>query len=206
MTVRPPVRRQQGMALLLAVVLLLVFGTVVAMLLPLAVTERGLSVAAREAAECRAAAAAAVAHATADLQATPDWTGVLAGAASGGLATGPRRLVLGDRRLDLDARASTFPLVDPGNWGANTPRWVLYAWGPAANLAPGVLASPVFVAVWVADDERDGDGDPERDSNGTVRLRGEAFGPVHGNRAVIATIVRERPSPGPLRVVDVTIP
>lgn len=197
---------QEGAALLLAIVLLLVFGTVIATLLPLAVTERRLAVAAREAAECRAAAAAAVAYAAADLQATSDWDAVLSGSASAGLATGARRLVLGDRLLDLDARAATFPQLEPGHWGANTPRWVPYAWGPAADLAPGALVSPATIAVWVADDERDGDGDPRRDSNGRLRLRGEAFGPVHGNRAVVATIVRERPSPAPLRVTDVTIP
>ncbi len=197
---------QAGAALLLAIVLLLVFGSVVATLLPLAVTERHLATAAREAAECRTAASAALAFAIAELQATADWDAVLSRAVSGGLTVGPLRIRRGELVVDLDARASSFPPVEPGTWGANTPRWVPYTWGPATSLAPGVLTSPVFVVAYVADDEWDGDGDPERDSNGRVRVRGEAFGPVHGNRAVVATIVRERPSPAPLRITDLTIP
>jgi hypothetical protein len=108
----------------------------------------------------------------------------------------------GSRSIDLVARGATLAGSEPGNWGPDAPSWTLLAWGPARALAPDAVNSPVYVAVWAADDERDGDGDPRRDANGRIMLRGEAFGPVRGSRGVLAIVARGAPAPAALRLVD----
>jgi hypothetical protein len=76
-------------------------------------------------------------------------------------------------------------------WGPNNPRWQLFAYGWMRQL-PGI-ATPAacYLAVWVADDAREQDGDPFTDAleaslpgHGIVRVHAEAFG-VSGARRVI---------------------
>jgi hypothetical protein len=47
------------------------------------------------------------------------------------------------------------------------------------------------VAVWVADDRADTDGDPDRDSNGMIAVRAVAFGPGDASAALELTLARE---------------
>ena len=83
-------------------------------------------------------------------------------------------------------------------WGANNPRWRLFARGPLSAVSPGTGgATPYHVAVWVADDAAETDGDPSRDGtdqtnpgSGMIQLHAEAFGPVGAHRSVEATIAR----------------
>jgi hypothetical protein len=49
-------------------------------------------------------------------------------------------------------------------------------------------ATPFYLAVWVADDVADGDGDPLNDANGILALRAVALGPG-GIRAVTAVSI-----------------
>ena len=88
-------------------------------------------------------------------------------------------------------------------WGANNPRWQLFAYGPVNNLLPaGTLNSPFYVVVWVGDDAAETDGDPTRDDAagantpglGVVVLRAEAFGPFGSHKRVELTV--QRPTPG----------
>jgi hypothetical protein len=81
-------------------------------------------------------------------------------------------------------------------WGSNNPRWRLYANGRLSAVATGI-DSPFYVAVWVADDAAENDGDPARDGidasnpgTGIVQVRSEAFGPSGARRAVEATLGR----------------
>ena len=57
---------------------------------------------------------------------------------------------------------------------------------------PGVIRSPAYVVLWIADDVDDGDGDPLRDSNGALLVRAEAFGLRGVRRRIDATLARER--------------
>jgi hypothetical protein len=196
-------RRQQGIAVVLAMVFVVFLTVGFASLLPVATTERWLSAVAREAAECRYAAEAVVVHAITELQARPDWDGALSGTEPSAFADSVRTpRVAGIRPLDLDATGASHPTPEPGAWGADQPQWMLFGWGAARDLAPGLTNSSVYVAVWAADDERDGDGDPRRDSNGRLTLLGEAFGPIHGRRNVVVSVAREIPAPGALRLLD----
>lgn len=87
-------------------------------------------------------------------------------------------------------------------WGANNPRWRLFAHGPVNSMLPaGLLNSPYYVVVWVGDDPGETDNDPTRDDAagasspglGVILLRAEAFGP-HGAHKRIEVSV-ERPVP-----------
>ena len=51
--------------------------------------------------------------------------------------------------------------------------------------------NPAFLAVWVADDAVDGDGDPSADKNGVILVRGAAFGPGEGEAFVTLTVSRD---------------
>lgn len=54
-----------------------------------------------------------------------------------------------------------------------------------------------MLAVWVADDAADADGDPQRDSNDAVVAHAAAFGPGRAHRALQATLVRVAPAEPP---------
>jgi Tfp pilus assembly protein PilX len=83
-------------------------------------------------------------------------------------------------------------------WGANNPRFRLFAWGRVNDLiSTASLNSPFYVAVWVADDAADNDGDPTRDGtdltnpgSGVISLRAAAFGPGGAYRIVETTIAK----------------
>src|SRR4029453_9735813 len=76
-------------------------------------------------------------------------------------------------------------------WGANNPQWKLYSWGPLSNLLPDdPIDSPMYVALWIADDPAETDNDAAADSNGTLTLHAEAYGPSGSRRVVEVTVAR----------------
>lgn len=83
-------------------------------------------------------------------------------------------------------------------WGVNNPRFRLFAWGPVNDLIPtATLNSPFYIAVWIADDAAENDGNPSADGvdltnpgRGVLTLRAEAFGPGGTHRVIEATIAR----------------
>jgi hypothetical protein len=96
---------------------------------------------------------------------------------------------------DADMNANT----DDRVWLVNNPRYHLYAWGPVDDMiSTGTVNSPYYVAVWVADDPTETDGDPSTDGGptaagpgaGVLILRAEAFGPNGAHHVIEATISR----------------
>ncbi len=82
------------------------------------------------------------------------------------------------------------------SWGPDTPQWQLYGWGPAAWwLPPGRLETPVYVAIWVADDPDDGDANPAVDANGLLLLHARAIG-GRGGRRMVEVLVQRPASAG----------
>jgi hypothetical protein len=76
-------------------------------------------------------------------------------------------------------------------WGANNPQWRLFAWGPVNDMLPNnTIDSPMYVAVWVADDPAEADGNPAADSNGTLTLHAEAYGPMGTRKVIEVTVAR----------------
>jgi len=112
-----------------------------------------------------------------------DWTDVLSGsvqaAASDGPPSGTRRLD-GGESLDLGAETNLLNCGVPDActtsqlqtvtadrpWGANNPTWRLFLYGPLSSFAVFDRAPLAYLLVWVADDGRERDDDPERDGNG----------------------------------------
>ena len=103
----------------------------------------------------------------------------------------------GDQRRPTAGRRPAVPAAEINAvtadrpWGANNPRWQLFAHGPLSNLLPtGPRHSPFYVMVWVGDDPAETDGNPPADdatgtnpgSRGTVLLRAESFGPLGSHR------------------------
>jgi hypothetical protein len=80
-------------------------------------------------------------------------------------------------------------------WGPNNPRWHLYGWGRLSTVLDASVDSPFVVAVWVADDPAEIDGNPARDGlggaspgAGVIQLRASSFGPG-GVRSSVAAVV-----------------
>jgi hypothetical protein len=161
------------------------------------------------------AADAGLEFALAELGSTTDWNGILSGVARSGFAdgslTGTRTLADG-QLLDLDAETGMLNCGRPActeaqiqastaarPWGVNNPHWQLFAYGPLAQLAGGsnpAPDSPMYLAVWIADDPMGQDRLPASDAaagqpgEGIVLVRSAAFGPRRSRRAVEATVRR----------------
>jgi hypothetical protein len=83
----------------------------------------------------------------------------------------------------------------------NNPRWQLFAFGPMQQFGSLLRPAPCYLAVWVADDGRESDGDPFSDAaeddepgHGIVRLHAEAFGAGGSRRVIEAELVRVCPA------------
>jgi hypothetical protein len=81
-------------------------------------------------------------------------------------------------------------------WGANNPRWQLYAYGELESAVPGA-ESPYYVLVLVGDDPSESDNDPLDDGGGpdnpgagVLLLRARAFGPRNAHKTVEIAIAR----------------
>lgn len=203
MTCRP--LDQRGTALLLALGLIAILGAIAAVVAVTARTESLLAGRFHQAREAHYVAEGGLARALKDLAAASEWHSALAGTPSSfrdGDPGTPREITGADRyRLCCGVGSVSAAVQQAGNgglsWGADTPHWQLYAWGPVSSWLPaGVLHSPFYVAVWVADDPSDGDGDPFTDANGVVALYSIALGPAGGRRAVRALVGRPRDPDG----------
>lgn len=123
-----------------------------------------------------------------------DWTPVVSGARVSVMAG---RFILPPTAggTVVDAPAATTVLQQEsygsGRWGANTPRWRLFARGvPGADLPFSGLSQETFVLVWVSDDVAESDDDPETDGNGVVVVRARALGPRRSRADVQVVVAR----------------
>jgi hypothetical protein len=203
--------RERGSALLVALILVVLLGAVGAVALLAGQSETLLSANYRQGHEALYVADGALNRALKDLADLPDWTPILAGIGTSsfvdGPAIGPKPLPAGGAAvLCCDSASLTGELqargYGGGDWGADTPEWRIYAWGPASLwLTASRIYSVFYSVVWVADDPADGDGNPWRDSNGIVALVALSIGPRGAHRAVHAVVQRVPPvSSAPPRV------
>ena len=168
-------------------------GALIASLVFVVITESRVGRNQQAAESGRYGAAAGVERLIGELRRLPSWQSVPStpssypsfndGAVSPRLADGTSIDLV---RLTADRQAASNAFYPAG---ANRPQWSLHAHASMARMTSGDARSPnPYVVVWVADDPEDGDGDPARDSNGVILVRGEAFD-VHGAwRAVDATL------------------
>ena len=163
------------------------------------------------------AADAGLERAFQDLLALGDWDPVLNGFTRSTLVDGGpsgERVLADGSRIDLtgvvnDANCGRKTGCTSGQmdaitgdrpWGANNPRWNLYAHAPLDDLVTEPrLRTAYYVVVLVADDPSENDGDPLRDGvdprrnpgTGLLSVRAEAFGPRGAHRAIDATLARD---------------
>ncbi|MGB7217687.1 MAG: pilus assembly PilX N-terminal domain-containing protein [Vicinamibacterales bacterium] len=207
--------REDGVALvvsLMALLLLTAFGVVLTLATSLETMMAGNV---RESQEAFYAADAGVEVAMGGLSAAGDWNAVLDGSVQSsfidGVPTGARTLPDGStidlaqvasrancRRVTTCSAGEMDMVTAERPWGANNPRWQLYAYGNLRDLVPsGGIDSPYYVIVMVADDPSELDNDPMRDSadlsnpgSGVLALRAEAFGPRGTRQTITATVGR----------------
>jgi hypothetical protein len=163
------------------------------------------------------AADAAIELVVRDLSQLADWNAALTGESLSAFADGAPsgvRSVPGGGTVDLTASTNLLNCGTPGGctsaqmdasskerpWGSNNARWRLYAYGPLRNIAQFARPADCYLTVWLADDSRERDGDPETDAladepgHGVLRLRAEAHGPAGARRALEAEVIRLCPA------------
>ena len=190
---------ERGSAVVLALTATAVVLALASALTLIAVSESAVSASFVRGSQAAYLAEAAVARATAELDAVTDWSAVLRGVASSSVRDGAGEGVHEADGVVVDLTAQTTALNRIGAsrpFGANNPTWRLYLWGPAEWVAgAGVVG---YLAVWVADDPDEQDGDPHSDGGeepgrGVLLLTAHAFGPGGVRRMVEVAVVRRPP-------------
>jgi hypothetical protein len=185
--------------------------------------EVGIAAHQRDGVRAQHAADAALERAIADLAAA-DWDAVLAGLTRSAFFDGGGAVALPDGgRLAMDEETNRLRCGSPracGDadmdemtaarpWGRNNPRWIVYASGTLAALAPGGerAADRAYVVVWVGDDPAENDAQPLRDGGppavedaanpsnpgaGALWLHARAYG-ASGTRRTVEAIVERDP-------------
>jgi hypothetical protein len=175
------------MGVLLALVATLALGALGSGLVTLTNTEAAVASNFRDATDTLYAAEAGADHLVRELQGTSAWSDWLGGVAMSTLSDGTLTPTLPSNRV-VSLTGLTAGLQGESDaaaaWGANNPRWRLVAHAPVSQLVPGGRAVPAYVAVWLADDPAETDGDPLRDTNGVVLVRARALGRNAASRIV----------------------
>ncbi len=201
---------EQGTALIIALMAMMLLTALGAAVVMVGNTETHIAMNYRNSTEALYAADAAVERVVEDLLLIPRWNDILADTAKSGFVDGAMSaaktlpgvghvtLCCGPNSATADLQAAT----DTANlWGPNNPKWRLFAWGPLTDILPNsVIDSPMYLAVWVADDPADAtvdasgnlvpDGNPLVDMNGTLTLHAEAIGPAGTRKVVEVTVGR----------------
>jgi hypothetical protein len=180
----------RGSAVIIALVATVLLAALGQGLVLLTNTDQAIAANAHAGVETLYAADAAVACVVSELRRTSRWSDLLGGSVRSSFIDGTRTPTLpSGGTVDLDALTSAMQAesraTDP--WGPNNPVWRLVAYGPLDRLA-ATLRSRAYVAVWVADDPSETDGDATVDSNGVLTVRAQAFGPNRSARTISVTI------------------
>lgn len=192
------ISRQNGTALICALMITALLGMLGGALVVLVATETLISANHRDGLEASYAADAGLERAIGDLRTLSAWQtvpGTAAGTATPDFRDGASAPALSDgtildlARLTLERQADSNAVYPAG---PDRPIWRLFAHAPISWLLPrSVIRSATYLVVWIADDVADGDGDPLRDSNGVLVLRAEGFGLRGLRRRIEATVARE---------------
>jgi Tfp pilus assembly protein PilX len=207
------VRDERGIALLIAIMSTLLLTALGLGLVLTTMTETMITANYRDGGEAMYAADAGVERVMQDLLTIPDWNRILNGSVQSsfidGAPNGIRTLAdgstidLGAATNMLNCNKTTTCSDDDMNawsterpWGANNPRYQLFSYSPLADIIDtGTIVSPLYVAVWIADDPAETDNNPATDGGaaggaGVVLMRAEAFGPGGTHAAIEVTVGR----------------
>jgi len=208
-------RRADGLVLVVVMLATLLVSALVAALVVSSASETMIADSFHRNLQAFHAADAAAERAMADLAPLASWDAVLDGSLRSAFADGPpsgARALADGSTIDLSqvANLSNCHTTSPCSpatmdavtserpWGANNPRWQLYAYGRLTDSVPTNPDWPYYSVVLVGDDPSEDDGDPLRDGAGTgghgagvVMLRSEAFGPRRTHK-VVELVIRRR--------------
>lgn len=194
-TLRARFANEDGTALIIALMSMMLLTALAATVIMVSNTETKIAGNYQNSQEALYAADAAAERVVQDLLMIPRWNDILGGAAKSafvdGAASGQKTLPGGGR---ISLNAATTQLQNETNtanlWGLNNPSWQLFAWGPLSDIMPNSIQSPMYVAVWIADDPAEIDGNPAADVNGTLTVHAEAYGPSGTRKVVEVTVAR----------------
>ena len=192
----PRLTNEKGTALVIALMAMMLITALGAATVMVSRTETAIANNYRNSQEALYAADAALERVVQDLLMVPRWNDILSGVATSGFidgAPGATKTLPGGGKITLTA--ATAELQSETNtanlWGANNPQWRLFAWGPLSDIANDTsIDSAMYVAVWVADDPIEIDGNPANDSNGTLTLHALALGPTGTRKVIEVTVAR----------------
>jgi len=188
-------RSERGVALVIVLMATMLLTALVLSLVMVTSGETMLTANYRHSQEVLYGADAAVERVVQDILTVSQWNQLIT--ASGNLQSsfteGPTNVTLPDgtaidvfkERDRLQAQTDAMNL-----WGPDNPRWQVYAYGPLSAILPDGVDSPVYVAVFVADDPSETDGNPQLDANGVLTLHAEAWGSGGSRKVVEVTIAR----------------
>jgi hypothetical protein len=182
------------MGVMLALVTTLLLGSLGGGLVTLGTTEAAIAANFRASAEAHFAAEIGAEHVVRALQQSAAWDDWLSGIAASTLTDGTLTPTLpSNRTVSLVAMTTELQAESDAaaSWGPNNPRWRLAAHAPVSQLVAGGARVSTYVAVWVADDPSETDGDPWRDANGIVLLRARALGRGVASRSVDLIVARD---------------
>ena len=205
--------REDGTALIIALMATMLLTALGMTLVLTSNTETMISSNYRNSQEALYAADAAVERVVQDLLLIPRWNDILAGngsitqtcsgvspftpvsqTLSGFIDTTTAPIVpnSGQQINLLNTSCTLQKATDTLNlWGTNNPVWRLFSYGEMRDvLSDNALDSSMYVAVWVADDPADNDGNPAADTNGTLTLHAEAYGPSGTRKVIEVTVAR----------------
>ncbi len=176
---------ERGTALIIALMAMMLLTALGAAVVMVSNTETHIAGNYRNSQEALYAADAGVERVVQDLLLVPRWNDILNGSVQSGFIDGAMTSSKtlpggGTMTLCCGPNTATSQLqseTDTLNlWGANNPQWKLFAWGPLGDMLPNnQIDSPMYVAVWIADDPAETDGNPAADVNGTLTLHAEAL-------------------------------
>jgi len=200
----------RGSALVIVLLAMWLLSALAAAMLTIAAADTMAAANQRDARVALYAAESAIERAADEVVRLPDWVEVLSGVVRStrvdGAPSGSRRMPDG-RVIQLEQvpNLANCGSVNPCTvaalaatttdrpWGANNPRWRLFAYGPTPGASP---LSTAYSIVMVADDPMESDGNPDRDAPpgspgaDVILLRAEACGPAGSRRVIEAAVAR----------------
>jgi hypothetical protein len=140
------------------------------------------------------AADAAIERVMQDILLVPRWNDILTGTEQSAFIDDSTTPTLPNgQHLDLTSFTAEIQADSDAEdfWGDNDPVWHLFAYGPLADMAgTGSAQARTYVAVWIADDPSETDGDPTADANGVLTVLAKAWGPNGSVRTVECTVAK----------------
>lgn len=210
-------RDERGIALVISLMAMLLMTALGTALVLTTMTETKIAGNYRGGIETLYAADGAVERVMQDILTVPNWDDILSGAVTSafidGAPSGSRTMPNGTQ-IDLTqatnmvrcakltcSAADLVAITDERPWGANNPKWQLYAYGPLEDMIPtGTVTSRQYVIVWIADDTSENDNDPEKD--GQAPVNGD---PANLGRGVLSMLAQAWGPDGTTRTIEVTV-